>query len=170
MADASPEIPDRLQDKKTKVMREEAPKVWEAYREYSPADLEAAIRWLQPRAKKASQQFESALLNGDLDDAEELIIVFAQLNIRLATAQKHIEKQLIHLGEPLSWAETETVPNWIQEELTDRQVDDIVRNQKIRAEWRARQEGEEKKKTIRKDLAEKYGRSESQIKKIVYGD
>jgi hypothetical protein len=102
-----------------------------------------------------------------MEQARELIVVFAQLKVRHATAQKHLQMRLMD-GKPVPWAESEAVPEWIQDELPDGTTTDMIRNRKIRAEFESRKKGGENSKDIRSDLADKYGRSESTIKDIVY--
>ena len=161
-------IPDSLYDLHMEIMEDQAPEVWEEYREYGPADLESATRWLRPKLDSTLDQVESALSNGDIEKAEDNIIIFSQLKVRHATAQKHLEMRLIHLGKPPVWGEPEAVPKWLRDGLTEDELAKAVEKQRIRAEFQQRRDEGETAKDIRSDLGDRYGKSDSTIKKIVY--
>lgn len=95
---------NHLEELQLEVMEDEAPKVWEEYRTYGPADLEAIIRWLKPRLQETISDLEERLDDGSTN-VEQLVQRSAEMKIRHATAQRMLDIRIRGLHAPVPWEE-----------------------------------------------------------------
>jgi len=142
-------------------LKEEGVQIWDSYREYEPASLQAIIDWITPRTVALMRQEPEG------GDRKSLRILLA----RLYVAESHLHHRVVQLGKPPRFGDLSTsIPEWARAELTDKQVGDAVRNQHMWVEFNRRKNDGEKAKDIREDLAEKYELSPGTMDGILYGD
>ena len=148
------------------VQEEQKALVWQTYREYGPADLEALIRYAGIGIQVASENLEEALEAEDHQAAREAARTFGQHQIRLRVAKEHMNWRAHKLEEPPEWDGGYQLSPMVEEELTNGQVEKVTERLNIRADFEELTRGGHSKTEAFDKLEERYPKSRSHLRKI----
>jgi hypothetical protein len=156
------------------VQEEQKALVWQTYREYGPADLEALIRYAGIGIQVASENLEEALEAEDHQAACEAVRAFGQHQIRLRVAKEHMNWRAQKLEEPPEWGGDYQISPPVEREMTDVEVDKVTQRLNIRADLQDHLNGESwdelsrgERSDIYDDLDARYQKDRSSIRDLV---
>jgi hypothetical protein len=156
------------------VQEEQKALVWQTYREYGPADLEALIRYAGTGIQVASENLEEALEAEDHQAACEAARALGQHQIRLTVAEMQMRWRAQKLEEPPEWGGDYQISPLVEREMTDGEVDKVTERLNIRADLQDHLNGESwdelnrgERSDIYDDLDARYRKDRSSIRDLV---
>lgn len=141
--------------------------VWDTYRQYGPADLEALVRYAKSGVENAKRAIEQAIEEGDREAALEGARSRGQHQIRLTVAEEQLYWRAHLLEEPPERGDGIVISPLVEQELTEKQKAVVRERADIQADFEELTQNGHTKSEAYDEISERYPKSRSQIKKIV---
>lgn len=140
-----------LQELINQGLEEEGEEVWDEYRKYDPASLQAIVQY--------SRQFVlDVRRRGDPDQADLRVLL-----TRMYVALTHLRLRVIHLQEPPKYGDLETgIPQWVRQNLTQNQIKSAVEKEFFRSDLESHLNGKDWEDLSRGEKSDIYDKLEDQ--------